>query len=133
MKDWVKSNLNMINRSNLSLLSLMRLFKPTGVDQILVGIYINLCMKQINVRCQNIFKRQFLIRGRGKNCARMLIVLCKVKDFEKVGIKEIVLKLIPQSSFKLIAVWQIKTLWRWNGCSTQDEFYNNHLYIIHPT
>lgn len=66
MKDWAKSNLNMINRSNLSLLSLMRLFKPTGVDQILVGIYINLCMKQINVRCQNIFKRQFLIRGRGK-------------------------------------------------------------------
>lgn len=98
----------------------MRLFKPTGVDQILVGRYIYLCMKQINVRCQNIFKRQFLIRGRGKKLRTNVDSSMLSKDFEKVGIKEIVLKLIPQSSFELIAVWQIKTLtlWRWNGCST---------------
>lgn len=40
----------------------MRLFKPTGVCQILVEKCIYLCMKQINVRCHSIFQEQFLIK-----------------------------------------------------------------------
>lgn len=40
----------------------MRLFKPTGVYQILVERCIYLCMKQINVRCHSIFQQQFLIK-----------------------------------------------------------------------